>query len=207
MDKYKFTTDWFSGNIPVWTEVLKELRGKPVNVLEIGSYQGRSAVWLLENILTHDDAHLTCIDSFLGTDYYTETERMNIWDFFEHNVIKNFPSSKVSVMKGLSGDVLRTMKHEPVLDFVYIDGSHYSANTMEDAVLTFPMLKNGGIMIFDDFDGGKPGEQHLPKNPKCGIVGFCNAYAPFIEIIHVGYQLVLRKKNSLGNDSYSDVLA
>lgn len=61
----QFTSDWFSQHIPVWTDVLRDLRGKPhLHFLEIGSYEGRSACWLLENILTHPGSRLTCIDIF-----------------------------------------------------------------------------------------------------------------------------------------------
>lgn len=50
---YKFTEDWFSGNIPLWTEVLAPFKGKPdIHYLEIGVWEGRSAIWVLENILT-----------------------------------------------------------------------------------------------------------------------------------------------------------
>ena len=40
--------DWFSQHIPVWTEVLAPLLAAtdPIHVLEIGSYEGRSAVWI-----------------------------------------------------------------------------------------------------------------------------------------------------------------
>jgi hypothetical protein len=34
--------------------------GKPKNVLEIGSFEGRSTCWLLENT----DAKVTCVDTW-----------------------------------------------------------------------------------------------------------------------------------------------
>ena len=38
---YKFTKDWFSGNIPLWTEVLAPFKGKPnIHYLEIGVFGG-----------------------------------------------------------------------------------------------------------------------------------------------------------------------
>lgn len=36
-------------------------------------------------------------------------------------------------------------------DLVYIDGSHYSHDVLSDAVLSFPLLKVGGHMLFDDY--------------------------------------------------------
>src|SRR3989344_7436900 len=55
MDTQPFLTDWFSRHIPLWEKRLAEFRGQPaVHFLEIGSWEGRSAGWLLTNILTHD---------------------------------------------------------------------------------------------------------------------------------------------------------
>ncbi|WP_162666955.1 class I SAM-dependent methyltransferase [Gemmata massiliana] len=61
-----FTEDWFAYNVPVWARVLAPLVGKPVRALEIGVFEGRSTVWLLENVLTHPDVSLTWTDTFGG---------------------------------------------------------------------------------------------------------------------------------------------
>ena len=45
-DEYEFTADWFSGNVPVWSALIEQVR--PVRILEIGSYEGRSAVFAIQ---------------------------------------------------------------------------------------------------------------------------------------------------------------
>lgn len=72
-----FTSDFFKGNIPNWERWLAPFKGQPVTALEIGSYEGRSACWLLENILTHPDARLLCVDTFTGGQDLLRTERLN----------------------------------------------------------------------------------------------------------------------------------
>lgn len=188
MAPYIFTEDWFSMNIPVWQALTAPLAGRPCNALEIGSYQGLSAVWMLENMLTHADSKLTCIDTFEGSEEHSDVQKTRIFDLFEHNVLKNFPS-KVVAHKGKSGKVLKTLGEEQY-DFIYIDGAHYSANAMEDVVLSFPLLKVGGIMLFDDYGTGG---QDDTKNPHIGIDGFVAAYAPFMSVIYRGYQIALVK--------------
>src|SRR5262245_56239005 len=43
---YRFTTDWFSGHIPVWVSVMRPYQGKPgVHYLEVGTWEGRSLLW------------------------------------------------------------------------------------------------------------------------------------------------------------------
>ena len=48
--EYEFSSDSFSGSIPVWQRIFAEL-APCRKILEIGSYEGRSAVWLIENVL------------------------------------------------------------------------------------------------------------------------------------------------------------
>jgi predicted O-methyltransferase YrrM len=36
-------------------------------------------------------------------------------------------------------------------DLVYIDGSHHSADVQADAMLSWPMIQGGGVVIFDDY--------------------------------------------------------
>src|SRR5262245_25169347 len=64
---YHYTFDWFSHNIPVWEQHLAHLAGRSdLRCLEIGSFEGRSAVWLLTHILTHETSRLECIECFEG---------------------------------------------------------------------------------------------------------------------------------------------
>jgi hypothetical protein len=62
---YTFTDDWFTDRIPTRTKELKEFKDKPdVHYLEIGTFEGRSALWALENILTQPTSKITIIDAF-----------------------------------------------------------------------------------------------------------------------------------------------
>ena len=58
-----FTVDWFTGYIPAWKNVFAATK-VPENILEIGSFEGRSTCWLLENT----QAHVTCVDTWEGSD-------------------------------------------------------------------------------------------------------------------------------------------
>src|SRR6476660_10129377 len=64
--QYTFTVNTFTDKISAWTKLLSEFKGKPgINYLEIGTFEGRSALWMLENILTHPTATLTMIYLFV----------------------------------------------------------------------------------------------------------------------------------------------
>ena len=56
---YDATFRSFIQNIPLWEEILHPLKGKSdLRYLEIGVNQGRTAIWILENILTDPSATL-----------------------------------------------------------------------------------------------------------------------------------------------------
>src|SRR5262245_32266698 len=63
--QYTFTVNTFTPRIPSWTKHLSEFKGKPgISYLEIGTFEGRSVLWMVENIFTHPTSKLTIIDAF-----------------------------------------------------------------------------------------------------------------------------------------------
>jgi len=103
---------------------------------------------------------------------------------------------KVKLFKGRSQEILRYGGFIPPLlqpyDFVYIDGSHKAVDVLEDAVLSFRLLKVGGLMMFDDYawQGGGPTEF---DNPKRGVDAFYYAYRNQLESVDVFYQAVFQR--------------
>jgi predicted O-methyltransferase YrrM len=157
---YIFQADWFSEQIPWWDVQLARFKGKPnLHFLEIGSFEGRSTVWLLENILTDASSKLTCIDTFSGSPEHENTTLhiSEIEKHFRHNIKESGSELKVIVKKGFSRDILPTLA-PCSYDCIYIDGSHKASDVLEDAVLSKLLLKKGGIIIFDDYvweEGGR----------------------------------------------------
>lgn len=182
--EYSFSSDWFSHVIPLWSRHLEAFKGRAnVSVLEIGNYEGRSAIWLLDNVLTHPTSSITCVDLF--TSRLAEIR-------FEHNTKFSGSSDRITKIKGRSQEVLKLFR-ECSYDIVYIDGSHRAADVHVDALLSWDLLKPGGIMIFDDY-GWEP--QKPPEDrPEKAIDAFLNEFGPRIEILHKGYQVIVRRKD------------
>lgn len=179
MKKYKFTDDWFSHNIPKWEKFLKELKNKPVNCLEIGSYEGRSGLWLHDNILTHPDSHLTMIEP--GYSGVTPTLELNL---------SICDSDKISLLHLDSRDICISDSMNS-FDLIYIDGSHSAHDVIRDGCICFELLKVGGILCFDDYNWKK--EDADGTSPKIAIDSFLCCYQPYIEVIDIGYQVWIRK--------------
>jgi len=180
---YAFTTDYVSWLAPTWEKHLEGFRAKnDVKMLEIGSFEGRSAIWFLENILTHPTSSITCVDIFPP-----RCEKL-----FDHNIKISGFSDKVLKMKGRSESIAATLK-EKSFDIVYIDGSHLAPNVLMDAVASWVLLKEGGIMIFDDYEWepDKPPEER----PQIAIDIFLRGFRHQVELLHKGYQVIVRKKS------------
>ena len=192
----QFTTDWFSHNIPNWTYVLEQFKNKPnLNFLEIGCWEGRATCWLLENILTDKNSKITVVDTFGGS---PEETGMNGLDFdnvlsrFKHNIQEH--KDKVIIHQGHSSKILKQFKEEEQYDFAYIDASHTAYGTLEDAILVHPLVKKGGIIIFDDYLWKDPNRPSPTDSPELGINCFYNTYSDFYDVIFNAYQVGLIKK-------------
>jgi predicted O-methyltransferase YrrM len=195
---YKFTHDSFSDNIDQWRKHLGRFAGLPhLNFLEVGSFEGRSACWLLQNILTHETSKLVCVDVF------DEEESQGLYDTnnlnsasmskeqrFEHNVCQTGARHRVEKIKGRSQEVLRFLQSS-FYDFIYLDASHIAKDVLEDAVYAWPLLKEGGIMTFDDYLW--PDNPDPLLSPQLAIDAFLKVYDGHYRLVHQGYQVTLEK--------------
>jgi predicted O-methyltransferase YrrM len=183
LTKYSFSTDYVSHHTPLWRRHLREFEGLDnVHMLEVGSYEGRSALWFLDNILTHPTSSITCVDAF----YVRRAEFR-----FDHNIKISGFSSKVTKIKGESQEVLKLFRGG-IYDIIYIDGSHRAVDVYTDALLSWALLKPGGIIIFDDY-AWEP-EKPLEERPEMGIDTFLRDFYSQIEILHKEYQVIVKRK-------------
>jgi predicted O-methyltransferase YrrM len=185
---YVFSSDWFTANIPIWDAALAPYKGKPgVQYLEVGLYEGRSALWMLENILTHSTSRLVGVDIFDGP----------LKQRYLENLERSDASDRAQTIIESSQVALRRLPLES-FDIIYIDGSHAEDDVLEDAVLSFRLLKRDGVLIFDDYRWARaistdsPGDQK--DFAKASIDRFVTAFHDHFETIHNGYQLILRKR-------------
>ena len=79
-----FTSDWFSGNVPAWTSFFAGLGWDaklPKTVLELGCFEGRASLWILDNLLSNSASRLHCVDVFPHEDNpgsYSARHRRNV---------------------------------------------------------------------------------------------------------------------------------
>lgn len=187
---YIFTNRWFLSIVSYWPNIFRAAGwsldvSKPYKVLEIGSFEGQSTCWMLNNLLTHPESEIFCVDPFTGSIEHNTNQTTGLFDRFCHNIKSTGNSDKVKVCQGTSEQILPKLLASGILfDFCYIDGSHCAADVLFDAVLAWKMLRPGGLIIFDDYLWPVYQDQPL-LNPKFAIDAFVNCHLDQIKYLQV----------------------
>jgi tetratricopeptide (TPR) repeat protein len=177
-NNYYFTHDWFTHNIPVWEKLLASIAHVPhINCLEIGGFEGMATCWLLDCILAHPTAKISCID-------------LGFPEQFDANIFRTGAAEKVTKLTGNSHEVLSMLPSDSY-DMVYIDGCSLAAHIERDAELSWSLLKFGGLLIFDDYEWINP--QQPDQSPKVGIDTFLAKFQGQIKVIHKSFQVIVEK--------------
>lgn len=177
-----YTSDYVSVFVPVWNRILEPIAGRAgVRLLEIGSYEGRSAVWFLQHLLTDPTSEIVCVDLFPP-----EVEAR-----FDHNVRLVEPKGRLTKLKGRSHDLLPTLEPES-FDVIYVDGGHGAATVLLDAMLSWKLLRPDGILIFDDYLWEL--DRQSSQRPQMAIDIFRSEMEEEVETLHEDYQVVVRKR-------------
>ena len=136
---------WFCNNLNFLSNSFKDVISIN-NILEIGSYEGRSALFFLNNF---KDSNIHCVDTWSGSDEH---------DDFDFDVIeKNFDSNTSAFQ---SNDRLKKFKmnsnefflsNSKKYDLIFVDGDHSSIQVEIDINNSWKILNNGGYLILDDY--------------------------------------------------------
>jgi predicted O-methyltransferase YrrM len=183
-DGYSFTADYTATVRSRWPELFEGVAGRPgVRMLEIGAYEGRSALWFLEHVLTGEGSSIVCLDFFSRP----------WWDLrFDHNIARSGHAERVTKLKGHSHVLLPGLEAES-FDVVYVDGGHAAATVLLDGVLSWRLLKPGGLLVFDDYLWA-PG---LPETerPRMAIDAFLELVDGRAELVLHDYQVAVTKRS------------
>lgn len=154
-----YTADWFTkskAEFLYYTKpVIKDM--KDIQMLEVGSYEGLSSRWFIENFLSSDGSTLYCVDTWRGSTEHEheQYDLKNLYERFLHNMKEHLESGKCIHLRGTSSDILPNLISDGKrFDVIFIDGSHVSSDVMIDAVLCYLLLKPGGMLVFDDYVWG-----------------------------------------------------
>ena len=152
----KTSTDYFSANAYYWNSILNK-NFKEFSYLEIGSWEGNSALYVLKNHITKK---VVCVDLWDKTWDFKELHKKNFDNFIEN--LEDF-KNEYSYFKMSSDDFFS--ENNQFFDVIYIDGWHGTSRVAKDISNSWKFLNLGGIIICDDYFYGdiyKNSEKNIP---------------------------------------------
>jgi hypothetical protein len=189
----EFTQDWTSNNFTMWRRVLSPLRDEPLRILEIGSWEGRSALFFLQFF---SRSTIVCIDTFAGTPqehaiYAPMAEEIpGVERRFDRNLAAF--AGRVEKIKSHSRVALERLAQQGRrFDLAYIDGSHQQDEVMADSVGAWQLVPPGGVVIWDDYRW----RRDLPTEhrPWLAIDEFLRQREGHYRVLAVTYQIAVER--------------
>ncbi len=201
--EYQFQEDWFNHNAPSLTAIINFI--KPTKLLEVGSFEGRSTVFFIENSLKHHpQIELHCIDTWEGAlEHIGKYNMKTVEQHFDHNIaiaLNCFDGVSMVKHKGTSHQKmieLLAKGYENYFDFIYIDGSHEAPDVLFDALLAHRLVRVGGVIAFDDYlwspKAATEDDHYLLVKP--AVDHYVNTYQQKISVLQnlPIYQLYIQK--------------
>lgn len=154
------------GRYAVLNSLVQYLRRPSVTVLEVGSFEGQSALVWSAAILEHCPAggQVLCVDPWspdylkdllqFGPAYRQMEEELRsgeVYRRFCHNVTLAGSRAPIDHLKGTLQQVYDQLQGR-MFDIVYIDGDHRASAVREDLALARGMVSRGGLLCGDDLE-------------------------------------------------------
>ena len=188
--------NWFAQSAQYNFDVLLQrfIGEDNLRFLQLGAYTGDASLWMLENI---NNIELTDVDTWQGSNELAH-ESINFDEVYEIYLEKISKYRKqVNVQRCTTTDYLLAQygSDRPLgeyFDFIYVDADHTTVGVLLDAELSWPLLKSGGVMAFDDYTWGTDAMDPRIK-PKVGIDLFLHRHTGEYEILAINSQVWIEK--------------
>jgi predicted O-methyltransferase YrrM len=143
LETKRTSTDYFSINAYYWDLIISK-NFKEFSYLEIGSWEGNSASYILKNFKTKK---VFCVDVWDTNNDSPKQEERNRFESFIFN-LKKF-KERFSFFKGTSDKFFKNNSQK--FDVIYIDGWHEANQVYKDINNSWDCLNVNGIIICDDY--------------------------------------------------------
>ena len=177
------SNDYFSAHAYYFYNLLIKLP-KDFKYLEIGSYEGNSALYVSTNF---PESSITCVDLWEGVEEYEGKD----FSIIEKNFVSNLHGlNNINKIKSTSDSFF--IKNKIMFDFIYVDGNHKFDYVFRDCENAWRFLNKGGILVCDDYIWNYYKE--LFDNPCYAINSFIKEKNREIKVLSVTNSQIFIKK-------------
>jgi len=142
--------NWFS--YPKLYSAAVEYFQAKSNFYEIGSWKGRSSVYMGVEIINSGKEHsFTCVDTWSGCEFTKDNDAIKDKTLYSE-FLKNIKplNGIITPIKSTSLEAAKLVP-DSSLDFCFIDASHDYDNVIADIKAWFPKVKLGGVIAGHDY--------------------------------------------------------
>lgn len=178
---HEYTSRWFLDSEPYWQRLFAKFQ--PKSILEIGCFEGRATVFMIENGVRYIDCVNPWTDGAFDDVCISGVTAHGVKNRFHLNTdiaMKNNPGATIFTHECTSTEYFK-MDRGAMYDMIYIDGSHRAKDVLFDAVCAWNYLKEGGVMVFDDYDWLATDDPTGKQRPALAIDAWSSVMQPFIE--------------------------
>lgn len=186
----EFTSTYSSLLRPLCHLVFSNKRQDVRSILEIGAFEGRSAMFFATYF---PEAQIDSVDRFDGgSDFRREIDWAALEARFDRNVARF--QGRVTKHKGLSRAVLSDLEAaRRSYDLAFVDANHFHDDAYIDTVFAWAMLREGGVLIWDDYTWFS--YQRPLCNPRAAIDRFMDVHAGEYQALAAAQLVFIRKMN------------
>lgn len=115
---------------------------KPKSILEIGTYIGRSIIWL--TLGSRQVENIVCIDNESYQENTQKIAKQSLVDFGYTGDMKFIKADSIT------SDIIKKLNTK--FDFIHIDGDHTYEGCLNDLEKTKELLNKDGVILIHDYD-------------------------------------------------------
>jgi predicted O-methyltransferase YrrM len=158
-----YQADWTSQMAADWQrEIVPRLAGRPISILEIGVFEGRTAAWFIENLCTVPGCEYVGVDPFTGApelkDFDLARLKETAWQSINDARLRGSDAAHDVSAYIIDLPSFQVLPRFPArsFDLVYVDGDHSYAAAYSDIYQAMRLVRPGGVILVDDIDWPGP---------------------------------------------------
>lgn len=143
-------------------DLARRCTGKGV-IVEVGSWKGKSTIWLSKGSKQGSHVRVYAIDPHTGSSEHKVMfkKRVDTFDEFKSNIKNAQVDDIVNPIVASSQEAAKTF--DKSIELIFIDGAHEYEFVALDFHVWFPKVISGGIMAFHDTIGFKGPREFVNK--------------------------------------------
>lgn len=147
---------------------------KPKRILEIGTWNGRTAAMMCVAANAKDYVGFDLFE--LANQALDKREDNLCYHYAEKtvfNILKSATDTNITLIKGDTRETLPAFKCDTPFDLIFVDGGQSEETIKSDLLNVAPLLANDGILIVDNF--------RTPATPGFGVNALNDGWEPLSE--------------------------